>query len=428
MSKYLFLVADIHSAKGICTRAVMEELVDRGHQVICLTNMNLIITEGQILNGVSYKLVRPRLSSLLAEQERRLSNKFLKKLCKTISFLANKTKLVLTVFSWPLVSPIYSWRYYKKALKICKNFMIDHIVPVYTQIDSIIAAYLVKKKFLQIKYSPYMLDALSAGYGPKMFSRAWLERRGESWERLLFSNADQVLFMRSSEQHYNKNEEYKGLYTFVDLPLVKLNDTNERFEMFDQKYISIVYTGSIPQHIRNPKYIVELLLSLNMENLRLYFIGVGDNRYLSSKIRESDSIVIIPYLPHEECMKAINSADFLLNLGNSQPYMMPSKLFEYFSTGKPIISTYSNESDNTLDYITRYPHSLMIKEHDELMADDADRLIKFLMNERGKVIGFKKVKEMFIENTPEYTADVIESITYCTILKEGLSCENIRSI
>ena len=67
-----------------------------------------------------------------------------------------------------------------------------------------------------------------------------------------------------------------------------------------------------------------------MENLRLYFIGVGDNRYLSSKIRESDSIVIIPYLPHEECMKAINSADFLLNLGNSQPYMMPSKLFEYF--------------------------------------------------------------------------------------------------
>ena len=54
---------------------------------------------------------------------------------------------------------------------------------------------------------------------------------------------------------------------------------------------------------------------------------------------------------HTVAIQYMSEADFLLNIGNSISSMVPSKIFEYISTGKPIISIYSNINDSSQYFI-----------------------------------------------------------------------------
>ena len=69
------------------------------------------------------------------------------------------------------------------------------------------------------------------------------------------------------------------------------------------------------------------------------------------------------FLTHEAIMQIYTESDFLLNIGNTNTAMLPSKLFEYMSTGKPIICTYTSKYDTSNEYIIKYPNSILLNEN-----------------------------------------------------------------
>ena len=54
------------------------------------------------------------------------------------------------------------------------------------------------------------------------------------------------------------------------------------------------------------------------------------------------------------------NADILVSLGNFYDNQMPSKLFVYFGSGKPVLHLAVSESDPTLPYLARYPLALVL--------------------------------------------------------------------
>ena len=404
----LFIVTELNSANGICTQSVMREFVSRGHSVCCLTNLE---NHGDLDNTIHYYYVKPRLVYRL------LNGKSSNRLRKTIGTALNKLKLVLSYPTWPLISPLYARRIYRAAKAICRENHIDMIIPIYTPIDTLIAANRIKRETPDIRYIPYFLDSLSGGYGPKCFSKEWVIRRGIKWEEKLLPSADKIVMMESSRSHYENYCAEKSYFTkiiFSDLPLIL-----KPKELITQKPVSgiieLLYIGSIPAHIRNPEPFLKVFRHTKNKQYRLSIVGTSTCGKMLSEYAENDSrILLCDPISHNEAMKRVADAAILVNFGNNIKEMTPSKIFEYMSYGKPIISTIPISDEPSASYLRCYPISYLLEYKDIDYEAEAVKLEKWIDMSIGTRVDFSLIEILFPKNTPAHFCDaVIEGSNNC---------------
>ena len=99
----------------------------------------------------------------------------------------------------------------------------------------------------------------------------------------------------------------------------------------------------------------------------------------------------------------------LLSLGNDLDNQVPSKLFEYFAAGKPVLHLAKRADDPCLSYFDRWPLALCLFESEGTGADVTARLGRFLADEGGRTLPFAEAERLFAENTPAHAADVLEA-------------------
>lgn len=105
----------------------------------------------------------------------------------------------------------------------------------------------------------------------------------------------------------------------------------------------------------------------------------------------------------------ISSADFLINFGNNNTHMTPCKIFEYMSYGKPIISVSPIKDEPSSRYLEKYPLSLIIKEYENNVADDIEKLKNFVSHDlKLDQSEFDKLNGLFYLNKPEAFIKVIK--------------------
>ena len=88
--------------------------------------------------------------------------------------------------------------------------------------------------------------------------------------------------------------------------------------------------------------------------------------------------------------------------------MVPSKIFEYMSYGKAIITTYIRDDDVTLRYLQNYPQYLALNVN-SVEANEVYRLKEFISTRRPKV-DIDSIRKFYVDCTPERYADLISSI------------------
>lgn len=397
----LLLVTELNSANGICAQGVMREMVSRGDTVYCLTNQE---KHCGLNKAIRYYYVKPRLVYRL------LNGSGNRKIEKTIGLFLNKVKLAISYPTWPLISQSYARRIYRAAKAICKENNIDMIIPIYTQIDTLIAANRIKTEMPDIRYIPYFLDSLSGGYGPKCFSKEWVICRGIKWEKKLLPLADKIIMMESSRSHYEKycaEESYFKKIIFLDLPLI-----SQPKEIIAQKQdsdiIELLYIGSIPAHIRNPEPFLKVFQQTKNERYRLSIVGTSTCGGVLSEYAESDSRIILGNpISHDEAMKRVADAAILVNFGNNIKEMTPSKIFEYMSYGKPIISTMPISDEPSVKYLQHYSISYLLKYNDVDYEYEAAKLEEWIDKSIGKRIDFVMIEALFLKNTPTHFYNVV---------------------
>lgn len=169
-----------------------------------------------------------------------------------------------------------------------------------------------------------------------------------------------------------------------------------------------VFCGSLYPTVREPDFALQLFTALHASDLTLTMAGGGWQPFAASAQQASavlgDRFVQPGPLPPAEAAALEQGADILLSLGNFYDNQMPSKLFSYFGTGKPVLHLAVSDTDPTLPYLARYPLGLVLYKREGVTPAVVDRLRRWIAAMRGRRLPYEEVAALYPEFTPRQVA------------------------
>lgn len=396
----------IANANGICIEALAENLAVDNEVTISSYKFSKNASE-EIITGVKYVRLKPTLFYRIREYAQQGQKNWFRVFLYRSSLMFNKFKKVMLLPFYPISSFTFIFRYYNFLKKIHLEENFDTIVSIYFPIDSLIVGYLLKKRFPDIKHIIYLVDTISNGAKVPILSKAWVLERAIKWEHLFMDNADITLIFNAHKEHYQSEvfRMYQDKIHFTDVPLFKPQPIV--FEPVNNGKIKLLYSGSLIPGLRSPIEVLEILsqdLFLDFE-IEMYTQGGFEEELRYYSDRTLNRIKTNGFVSHETIRSKISEANVLISIGNSHSEMIPSKTFEYMSTGKSIIHFYSNDGDTSLPYFKKYENCLLIDTRDNL-AENTRKVYNFLSCDLDQ-IAVTSLESFFAMNTPEYTNKII---------------------
>lgn len=401
VKKFVFLTNQYlpkPGATGLCVHAIAREMVCRGYEstVVCYKNTD----HDASIDGVEViNIPVPEFIRSTAQSKRCL--------------MATRISKLIHLFRYPLRSTRLIRNYMNAVEKCIKGKTDITLMASYTPLEAVVAVQKIKQKYPHIKTVYYSTDTLSNEQGTSgILSADHREKCGYQWERNLFPWFDKILIMECHQDHYfaERYGSFRDKMELVNFPLIirPLNVEQEPVQKRDKEIKTLVYAGTLYRRLRNPQYTCKLITDVSKElDLQASFLSCGDcEDILAAAVKASDgAICALGMQPHSVAMQYIASADVLLSIGNAESPMTPSKIYEYMSSGKPIVHIYTYEKDPCIPPLQKYGNALLIKEN-EIGA--AEKFKAFLDNARN--LRFEQIEEKFITSTPRYSADIIEAL------------------
>lgn len=126
--------------------------------------------------------------------------------------------------------------------------------------------------------------------------------------------------------------------------------------------VRLLYVGTLYSRIRRPDFLLALFLGLSATALwpdaELHFVGdVSECLPSFAEYRELLGVKIFLHgpRPRDAVFRAMQEADFLVNIGNDTAYQLPSKVVEYLAAGKPIVNIARHDDDSSAAFFEQYP-------------------------------------------------------------------------
>lgn len=411
MARILFLLGAYYpapKANGICCERVITEMQDRGYHVdVIAFSPDLSAPQVTCINGVTvhhirgsmdYRTMRDAEIGVLSGTRLTLRKKLL------------RGKNILLAASWPSNSKICTGEYYRKAVELHEQNRYDMIIGAVSPISALEAAHMFKKRYPHVKMVAYFLDAVSGGITPAAMPKAMGRALGLRWEQKVLRNADRVIIMQSHKNHhetYSRKYPYYGKIKALDIPLLRRAPAANTKKQ--DGGIHIAYVGTIQVAIRNPVYFLKIAKQLP-DGVVLDIYGYIDHPEILKPYMDTQKILVHGAVSYQEAMTIQQNADFLLNIGNRNDCLIPSKIFEYMSFLKPIITTYSIPNEPSIPYLKRYAPCLMLEEDETLLEENVKKTTEFIREYTGRKADQEAVLREFSGNLPTSFADEIDRI------------------
>ncbi|MCP4604347.1 MAG: glycosyltransferase family 4 protein [Proteobacteria bacterium] len=187
---------------------------------------------------------------------------------------------------------------------------------------------------------------------------------GKLLEQYLYDHADEILCVSKPMKEYLSQctdvpigVAYNGVLSDLSLPSSSPLENDAREDLERTK--TIIYAGNIghaQQLYLLVKAFAELLFSGDLEGWRLRIIGDGAQsmnlRELIIDLNAKESVSIEKSVTREKIAKELSNADLLyLNLKNHPIFSktIPSKIFDFMLSGRPILAGISGEGAEILN-------------------------------------------------------------------------------
>ena len=274
---------------------------------------------------------------------------------------------------------------------------IQHIDMVYSISEPHYTAYGMALARIKAKKRAYFAD-------PYSHNECHNYEKAKVVERLILEQVEKLTTAISVYKCYEKDEYFKPYMDkiqWVEFPTFKKPlESVETYDFgYDRDDINCVYAGNLFYDSRNPENMLKLFSEMEGPVLHIYGKGCEDiiDKYAN---KSGGRIIRHGFLPSEQVPYMLQQADVLVSLNNSIPNMVPSKLFQYFATGKPIINMCYFAECPTLPYTARYPVGYDIIEGEY----DVHAVLDFCKKNKGKTLDYDIVEELYKQATPEYVA------------------------
>lgn len=400
MKKILFLCGNYAlptDSNSVCVKNLAEEFSNYGNEIWIMT-----CSEGRYNNTIHIVSREKNLFTKVLtffENKRGVLWKLLFKIIQGIRYF-------YTLPFYPNVAPLVSFRLYKQARKIIELNKIDIVVATYRPYETIYASIKLKKKYGEkLRVVTYHLDLLTS---PRNTSNLILKTKTSRHRHVIDNEikvVDKLLLPTSAPMLDKSNVSY------VDFPLfVSFKKDSRVAYNFDKKKINITYVGTIDKYNRNPHYIINLLSNLPIifeKQILLHIWGKISDISMVNLINNSKVVKYHGTAQPEDVPGILRHSDFLLNIGNAITFqMIPSKIFQYFASSKPIISIVRNRHDVTIPYFQKYGYTYFVKEYDEISLKEKEKsFVRFVENNIG--IEIPSVYDKFESSTPQYICSQI---------------------
>lgn len=419
MKKILFTIQwypSVLSANALCDQKIINELQkDDFWDITCLTYKGPSQQEKDNINGVKiFRFNRSIWWNLCVKARQKDCS------CSRFVLLVDKFILRLKQF---LFIPIYPYLHIKTCFKfVCRAISLhrkehfDIVISEHNGMDSLFAGYFLKWYDPNIKFVAILWDPISAKEPAKYLPKQFAIQRLIAQEKLVLNKADYVIGMKSSEATVSKLISINpDKHLFYDIPNITKPhlSKNLRAGILKTGYINIVFSGILSLPDRDPELLIKTLnLTSYASKLNLVFFCSGDGKFkLNSLQKEFNGCMLnLNYIPYDEILSVYANSDVLLNFGGRNPNMVPSKIFDYMSFGKPIISVYSIDNEASKTYLDRYPLALCLddRKSQSLLIEELEL---FFSKKVGQSVPFEQIENLYKLNTPYIYSELIKRIS-----------------
>lgn len=400
MANYLILCSDYLSpsdASGICIRNVVNELNSREDSVYIISESDrrgLIYSKNNIyVYGV----------------RRTWFAVFLKKYGTSgiFSKAVQVFRAGFAVFLYPNVSPIRSYRVYNLAKKLIERYKVDTIVCAYRPFESLWAGMKLKKKFPTLCVIGYHLDLLMAANNTSAVVREYKRKKVHSFFEKEKNKFDKIILPKSTmDQNYKR-----GNIVYADFPMFVTNYNQSQCEyIYDDTYINFSYVGSVDGSNREIIHLVNVLEGVQKKIKRSIRLNLWGNisPYVLEHIKENAMVRYHGLVDVALTYGILYNADFVVNLSNKNtPEMIPSKIFQLFSSLTPILNVVENPFDKSLPYFEKNNFACNIYAYKKDVSTDINIVERFISDLYGRKQARNRVESFYEESRPAYVADLM---------------------
>ncbi|MGH8015918.1 MAG: hypothetical protein ACREBV_06985, partial [Candidatus Zixiibacteriota bacterium] len=276
-----------------------------------------------------------------------------------------------------------------KAIELCEMEKYSAVVSVSDPFSSHLAGEKVKQFKSEINWLVDIGDPFSFRHDNPTNNHTIYRKLNNRVEKRIFSFADCVT-VTSENTRRKYAEVFGGLESKIHTvhPLWdKFNaGVNDDRILSGKKKIKLVYVGTLYRSIRNPEYLLklfEILASIpGHENVELHFFGGNDDCrsiFETYHYLFGEKLFFHGLVSRTKVLRAMSEADILVNIGNNNPYQLPSKLVEYAGLAKPILNLYTIANDSSKEFLQEYPAILNIQASSSApIYDQANQLAEYI--------------------------------------------------
>lgn len=386
------------TANGVCLINIARAYLKDGHTVFCIAAKDPGQKEYEVLDGVHiYRVERSWFTSFHEKYSSGgRSSKFFE---KAVHLIRN----VGMIPFYPNVAPVRARKVYSLAKKIIHEKQIDTVIASYVPYEMIYAVLRLKRKFGNRLYCvAYYLDYLRVNKYSSL-ARVFYDRSCAHAQKKDLRCLDRVGIPISCKDEFEKQYGMHENVVFLELPVyVKEAGAPMKELPFSKDMLNLAFVGSLNTWNRSPERLLKLLHAVQEKksNLKLHIWGnitdTGDILTQYASIAEYHGYTESRYIP-----TILQKADWVVNISNERDYhLVPSKIFQLFASGKPVLNYMFNREDVSIPYFERYKNTYTVYDDQANEVAVIDALVQALKKKEPLV----SADAEFRENMPEYVA------------------------
>lgn len=249
--------------------------------------------------------------------------------------------------------------------------------------------------------TPFLLEIL-----PENYLTSRLKKDLEQYSDIIFS-------LPKLDGYFENYEKVK----FVEHPMVV---DNTKQNSTDNNIVNFVYIGGFNRKSRSIKPLINFIKNINKvvpyNNFVFNIYGYGNEiKYLEKANKEIKNLSYYGPVSSDDAKDKLREANFIFTIGNKDPKLVPSKIFDCISTGNPIIHFMQSENDPYINYLSKYPLSICL----DYKNINSNLFLQFIKEKYNQVISYDYLKTNYKIFTPAHVSKImIEEIMEGTINNE----------
>jgi len=389
------------SSVAICAQPLIDKMVSRGFDVDVVTDRKLIETaENKTINDINIYRVDDYFNiniNVLNRLNKVKTTKTLKKLSQFLIFALKGFYHIRFRNVFNKEKQTAGWLE-KTVLSKCLELHNKNNYDAVLSISHPFKAHYVANSFIQnipkpIRWFMFEFDPFS--YNEHINKSARKRKKLFEDEFNMFQKCDKVFLTPELYDFYKKTPFNKFLDKFISVPFANMQPIEygkiEKGIKFNPQKVNCIFAGRLYNDIRNPNYALKLFSKLED---KIHFSMLTDyNReeIFRNFAASHDKISLYPLQSPEIAIDALMNSDILVNIGNTVEFQIPGKIFEYMSTGKPIVHFSKLPEDPALKYLQKYPRVLIIKEWEGNDEQMVNHLEVFCNKYKGATLSYEEV-------------------------------------